>query len=134
MKTIVWYVVFRRISPTKHPTMRFLKKVLHHNLQHVFALRTVHPHTVQIDYTGFNINTKIYDNQTADEVVNCYFTHPKFLVVKYETDEKKCVSGFHIGNVVPGCVSIVKMALGISNYAITPYQLYRWLVLNGGYK
>ena len=39
--------------------MRFLKKVLHHNLQHVFALRTVHPHTVQIDYTGFNINTKI---------------------------------------------------------------------------
>ena len=73
MKKIKWYVVFRRISPTKHPTMKILKKVLDHNIQHVFALRTISPHTVAHDYTGFNINTKLYENQTAEEVLNFYF-------------------------------------------------------------
>jgi len=132
MKKIKWYVVFRRISPTKHPTMRILKKVLDHNIQHVFALRTISPHTVALDYTGFNINTKIYENQTAEEVLSFYFNRPKYLIVEYETTEKDCKSGFHIGNIIPGCVSIVKMALGITNYAMTPYELYRWLVVNGG--
>ena len=132
MKKIKWYVVFRRISPTKHPTMRLLKKLLNRNIQHVFALRTVSPHTVAIDYTGFNINTKLYENQTAEEVLSRYFDRPKYLIVEYETTEKDCQLGVHIGNIIPGCVSIVKMALGITNYAFTPYSLYRWLVLNGG--
>ncbi len=113
--------------------MRILKKVLNHNIQHVFVLRTVVPHTIAIDYTGFNLNTRIYANQTAEEVLNTFFNGPKYLIVQYETAEKDCKSGFHIGNVIPGCVSIVKMALGIVNYAVTPYKLYRWLVINGGY-
>ena len=113
--------------------MRVLKRVLDNNIQHVFALRTIGPHTITIDYTGFNINTKLYENQTAEEVLNTFFNRKKYLIVRYETTEKDCKSGFHIGNVVPGCVSIVKMALGIVNYAITPYELYRWLVVNGGY-
>lgn len=132
MKKIKWYVVFRRIPPTKHPTMRLLKKVLDRNIQHVFALRTISPHTVAVDYTGFNINTKLYENQTAEEVLAGHFDRSKYLVVEYETIERDCRSGFHIGNIIPGCVSIVKMALGITNYAFTPYSLYRWLVLNGG--
>ena len=112
--------------------MCFLKKLLNHNIQHVFALRTISPHTVAIDYTGFNLNTKLYENQTAEEVLSFYFNRPKYLIVEYETIEKNCKSGFHIGNSIPGCVSIVKMALGITNYAMTPYELYRWLVINGG--
>ena len=132
MKKIKWYVVFRRIAATKHPTMRLLKKLLNRHIQHVFALRTVGPHTVAIDYTGFNINTKLYENQTAEEVLTGYFNRSKYVVVEYEKAEKDCKFGVHIGNMIPGCVSIVKMALGITNYAMTPYGLYRWLVMNGG--
>lgn len=112
--------------------MKILKKLLDGNIQHVFALRTISPHTVVLDYTGFNINTKLYENQTAEEVLSFYFNRPKYLIVEYETTEKDCKSGFHIGNIIPGCVSIVKMALGITNYAMTPYELYRWLIINGG--
>lgn len=53
-------------------------------------------------------------------------------VVRYKVSEesKKCI--LHPSNSVPTCVTIVKTIIGRASWEITPYQLYKGLLRDGG--
>jgi uncharacterized protein YjaG (DUF416 family) len=128
LKFTMWYVVFsaHNVRPTKIHT--FLK----YPFYHCYCFRQIGDYVYFADHTKANINTAIYQDVTANELAHILINENDNLVIlriKIPIDFSN--KNFNIWNMLPTCVSTVKMFLGITNKAVTPYQLYRHLLKRG---
>lgn len=126
---VTWYVVFTTRDVNRHPINRLLRKPFYH----CYCFRQIGDHIYYANPTTSNIDTKIYEKVDAEELAQgiSRFTNTKVLKFRYRFDIKNRM--FNIFNMVPTCVSAVKMFLGISCRAVTPYQLYKYLLKRGAF-
>ena len=125
---VTWYVAFTHEIAVKRIIMRFLKP----RFRHCYVFKYVAPHCVVINQTSFNMGVRIYLNMKPEEVADILSKYYGAVIVKYVDEFKNMSRGFCISNFLPTCVTITKMAIGVRSIAITPYQLYNFLIGNGG--
>lgn len=124
---VEWYVVFTDQEVQPHWIHPFLKREFHH----CYCFREIGDLIYFANPTISNIDSKIYAGvDILDLATNIKRQpHTKILKFKYPFDFRNRV--FNTWNMAPTCVSVVKMFLGISAKAQTPYQLYRHLIQEG---
>jgi hypothetical protein len=124
---VTWYVVFTKQDVNRHLIHRILRKPFYH----CYCFRQIGDHIYYANPTTSNIDTKIYQEVSAEELAQeiSRQSNTKILKFKYRFDIKNKI--FNIYNMAPTCVSAVKMFLGISAKAQTPYQLYKHLLKLG---
>lgn len=124
---VTWYVVFTSKEVNHHPIQFLLKKPFYH----CYCFRQIGEYIYFANPTTANIDSRIYHKTEAEELAQAISRelNTKVLKFKYKFDFKNRM--FKIWNVAPTCVSVVKMFLGITADAQTPYQLYRHLLRKG---
>lgn len=124
---IEWYIVFTDCEVDPHWLHLLLKKEFYH----CYLFRQIGDYIYYANPTTSNIDTKIYQGMSIDQLANDLKNQPntKILKFKYPFDFNNQM--FNTWNLVPTCVSVVKMFLGIRAKAQTPYQLYKHLLRKG---
>ena len=122
---VTWYIVFTDLDVEPHWVHRFLKK----GFYHCYCFRQIGDYIYYANPTTSNIDTKNYQGTSIADLVgelSAKADEPlKVLKFKYPFDFKNRM--FNTWNLVPTCVNVVKMFLGIRARAQTPYQLYKYL-------
>ncbi len=121
---VTWYIVFTDYNVQTH----LIHKILRKPFYHCYCFRQIGDHIHYNNPTTSNIDTKIYQKINAEILKQ---PNTKILKIKYRFDIKNRI--FNIYNIAPTCVSVVKMFLGIRCRAITPYQLYKYLLKCGAF-
>jgi len=124
---ITWYIGFNADYKSKYKIHEYLRSPFHH----CYCFREISPHTYYANPTFCNIDTKIYSYRKATPMAEYYASQPDTIILEYTSDLDLKIKMWHLGNVMPTCVSVVKMFLGINNFCLTPYSLYKWLLKNG---
>lgn len=126
---VTWYIVFTDYNVQTH----LIHKILRKPFYHCYCFRQIGDHIHYNNPTTSNIDTKIYQKINANKLAQEILKQPntKILKIKYRFDIKNRI--FNIYNIAPTCVSVVKMFLGIRCRAITPYQLYKYLLKCGAF-
>jgi len=126
---VTWYIVFTDYNVQTH----LIHKILRKPFYHCYCFRQIGDHIHYNNPTTSNIDTKIYQKISAKKLAQEILKQPntKILKIKYRFDIKNRI--FNIYNIAPTCVSVVKMFLGIRCRAITPYQLYKYLLKCGAF-
>ena len=124
---VEWYIVFTEHDVDKHWVHKFLKG----GFYHCYCFRQIGDQIYVGDPTIANIDTKIIQGisieQYADSLNKQKTT--KILKFKYPFDFNNRM--FNLWNLAPTCVTAVKMFLGVTCKAQTPYQLYYALIRKG---
>lgn len=127
-----------------------MRRFLRQNFSHCMVLQPiVHRFVVDgkellvencfsIEYTGYAILQQYY--RWIDKPLDHLHTHDVarlwaqngWRVVKIERKLDEDVSLIPICNLFMSCVTLSKCLMGVSCLAQTPYQLYRWMIRNGG--
>lgn len=122
-----WYIVFTDFDTEPH----WVQKVLKKGFYHCYCFRKIGDSIFLIDPSVANVDSKIYQGYSMDQLAEKLRGYPntKVLKFKYEFDFKNRI--FNTWNLAPTCVNIVKMFLGVTARAQTPYQLYLHLLKKG---
>ena len=126
---VTWYVVFTDEEVSPHLIHRVLQKPFYH----CYCFRQIGDHVYVVNPTISNVDSQIYEFTHASQLAQEISRNPdtKILKFKYKFDNSNRV--FNITNMWPTCVSVVKMFLGIRSRAVTPYQLYKYLLKRGAF-
>tara|TARA_A200000159_G_scaffold59245_1_gene54776 strand:- start:1156 stop:1566 length:411 start_codon:yes stop_codon:yes gene_type:complete len=124
---IEWYIIFTDQEVGPHWLHFLLKK----GFYHCYLFRQIGDYVYYANPRLSNIDTKIYQGMSIDQLADDLRSQPntKILKFKYPFDFNNQM--FNTWNLVPTCVSVVKMFLGIRARAQTPYQLYKHLLKKG---
>ena len=99
------------------------------DFSHVTLLRPItETHALYIDPrdTHTEVQLREFNDSFAREIA---VTATKTPVVSFiHTPVKSRL----VSNIVPSCVSVVKVTMGIDNHCVTPKGLYNYLLANGG--
>ena len=127
MADIVWYIVFTDEDVGPHWIHRVLKK----GFFHCYCFRKIGDYIYYANPTTSNIDSRIYEKVVIGDLISEIkkFPNSNILEFKYPFDINNKM--FNIWNLAPTCVNIVKMFLGVSVRAQTPYQLYKQLLAKG---
>jgi len=117
---ITYYIVFTDINVEPHWVHRFIRK----GFKHCFCFYEIEGERFCLNTTTANINYHL-------GVDAAFFKNSTVLKFKYKFDFNNKI--FYFWNMLPTCVSITKMVLGIRSRAITPYQLYKYLIKQGAF-
>ena len=108
------------------------------NFTHVLAFSKVDNFVQVIDpiHSHTEVGLRMHPMGPAHEL------HPDFIaldfalnggtVVKITVHIDACHHSHSITNFFPGCVTLCKGLIGLSEWVFTPYQFYGWLLENGG--
>jgi hypothetical protein len=124
---VTWYVVFTEQDVNRHLIHRILRKPFYH----CYCFRQIGGHIHYNNPTTSNIDTKIYQEVSVEELAQEISKQPNTKILRIKIPVDFSNKNFNIWNMLPTCVSTVKMFLGITNKAVTPYQLYRHLLKRG---
>lgn len=130
-----FYVVFRE-SPEGLPWWQRLF-VWNEEFEHVGVLMQLGCDVLVCDASenGMWFN-KLFDPDSpggyvdAEQVACRYVDEHGWRVVKYSSDKDKSI--FHPSSCIPTCVTIVKAIIGRRSWEMTPWQLYKGLLRDGG--
>lgn len=122
-----WYIVFTARDVLPKWFHRFMKKPF----LHCYCFRQIDEYIYWANPTTANIDTKIILGVDASGFAHALKFVPDTKVLTFYSDLDLSNKIFNFGNVLPTCVNVVKMFLGISCMAQTPYQLYRYLIKRG---
>jgi len=124
---VTWYVVFTDQNVKRHWIHTFFKE----EFLHCYCFRQIGGSVYFANPTISNIDTKIIPYCRAEDFAKELLGYPynRILRVKYPFDFSNRM--FNLWNLIPTCVSIVKIFLGITAKAQTPYQLYKHLIKRG---
>lgn len=124
---VTWYVVFTEQDVNRH----LIHRILHKPFYHCYCFRQIGGHIHYNNPTTSNIDTKIYQEVSVEELAQEISKQPNTKILRIKIPVDFSNKNFNIWNMLPTCVSTVKMFLGITNKAVTPYQLYRHLLKRG---
>ena len=126
-----WYIVFTTQDVKPHWFHWFMRK----DFLHCYCFRAIRGSRQNLIYwanpTTANIDSKIFERTRASLLAKHLATAPNTKVLAFETALDLSNKILTIWNMVPTCVSVVKMFLGIRAQAQTPYQLYKHLLSLG---
>lgn len=122
-----WYVVFSSNDVKPHWLHRFMKKPF----LHCYCFRQIGDFIYWANPTTSNIDTKIFLEIDASVFAHSLKFVPNTRVLTFYSDLDFSNKIFNLWNIAPTCVSVVKMFLGISCRAQTPYQLFKHLLKLG---
>mgnify|MGYP005704260311 CR=1 FL=1 len=128
VEKIIWYVVFTSKDVKPHKCQMFLKK----NFYHCFCFRQIDDVVYYIDPTTADISSSVYIDTSAYELAKDFaLKNKKFYKVlqiekEYDFNNRIC----SLRNMIPNCVNVVKMFIGLKSWSQTPYQLYKHLLRN----
>lgn len=132
-KKLTWYYAFCEGDRTTLPS-----KITKKNFSHVVFFSQCGPTTISIEPLSTAINIVNYYNleeaysAMAVENVALHFITHGFRVVKHSHIVYDDRSILHLANLWPSCVSMCKIITGYRSWALTPFQLYKSLLQNGG--
>jgi hypothetical protein len=126
-----WYIVFTDDDVAPHWIHRFIRK----GFQHCACFRTVEGEFGDMIYlanpTTANIHSGIIEEKHGEALALDLVQRSGTKVLRFKTSLDFSNRILTIWNMVPTCVSVVKMFLGIRARAQTPYQLYKHLIKLG---
>ena len=126
-----WYVVFT----TQDVKVHWFHRLMHKQFLHCYCFRAIDGVEQDLIYwanpTTANIDTKIFEGMHASLLAHSLKFVPNTKVLTFKTSLDFSNKILTIWNMVPTCVSVVKMFLGIRARAQTPYQLYKHLLKIG---
>ncbi len=105
---------------------------------HVGVLMQAGCDVIRVDSNSEGVNIDKYFDELVPggyvsvEDVAVSFAEKGMLVVKFEVTAGSKKSIMHISNLIPTCVTVVKTVIGRPSWEITPYQLYKGLLRDGG--
>jgi hypothetical protein len=131
-----WYFAFFKSSQYSLPA--WMRWCMRDNYTHVLAFSQVDNYVQVVDPVQCNIEVSIRIHPLGRE----HFLHADFIaldfmvrgadVVKIVYDVDATPTSHTLPNFFPGCVTIAKGLLGISEWIFTPWQFYQWLLENRG--
>lgn len=132
-----WYVVFKR-SEYNIPWWQKIPLLFSpRDFWHVFLFAQSGQFIQLVETYNGNVDiTIIADEDDPRKLVPAeglalLYVEAGYHVVRIKLESN--LKGFKLlGNLVPSCVSVVKVVIGLANFVVTPYGLYKWLVENGG--
>lgn len=127
LNEVTWYIVFTDENVSKHWLHPVLKKEFHH----CYCFRQIGDMVYMAEPTTANIDSRIYKDISARQLAIQFSRREATRVLKFKYEFDFNNKMFNLWNLVPTCVSVVKMFLGIKAKAQTPYQLYKHLLKQG---
>ena len=124
---VTWYVVFTDEDVDHHWVHRFIKP----GFRHCYCFRQIGDYIYYANPTTSNIDSKVFKDMTSEDLAQYTLLAPNTKVLKFKYPFDINNRMFSIWNIAPTCVSVVKMFLGITATAVTPYQLYKQLLTKG---
>lgn len=125
-----WYIVFSDYEVTKHWSHFFMKE----GFRHCYCFRQIGDYIYWVDPTTSNIDSAIIVGDVTTTIKTILdYKRPSIVVAftkTFDFDNKM----FRLRNMLPTCVNVVKMFIGINSTAQTPYQLYKDLLYKGAQK
>lgn len=121
MEVITWYVVF--CARTENNFL--LRPFLEDGFKHCLCFRQLGDNIIQTDPTGYNINTSTFKWDSALQYAYHLERNPNYRVLRFKYSVADIKKSFNVGNILPTCVTIVKMTIGLRSLCVTPYQLYK---------
>jgi hypothetical protein len=95
---------------------------------HVHLVKPVtQKHLILYEPNFENCNTDLYSlSMSVEEYIECLSSNHIILECFIEPGNSANITNY----IMPTCVSFVKYLLGVNSYAITPYQLFKYLLKN----
>lgn len=118
-----WYVVFTSADVTP----RWFHRLMRKPFLHCYCFRQIGEYIYWANPTTANVDTKIFTGIDASAFAHALKFVPKTRVLTFYSDLDLSNKIFNIWNIAPTCVNIVKMFLGVTCRAQTPFQLYNHL-------
>lgn len=117
-------IVFTDHNVAKKWWQVFLKKPFYHCL----LVRWIGNDTwLKIDPNTANMVCEIVDTKEVKDIIK----QKNAVIVENNLGVDITNKMFNVGNILPTCVSIIKMVIGVNALVVTPYQLYRYLLNRG---
>lgn len=123
---VTWYIVFTDNDVQDHWLHSFLRR----GFRHCYCLRQIGEYVYYANPTTSNIDSKIITGMPIEDYI--FQEHGDNIVLKFKYPFDFNNRMFSIWNMLPTCVNVVKLFLGLKLKAQTPYQLYRQLRREGG--
>lgn len=125
-----WHIGFTNHGVEPHWVHFFIsRKFTHCYCYRDFSDQT--PAVYVVEPTTTYIRPEILGNITAEQVTQLIKNTPTTTILKFTSPLDFENKLFTIWNMAPTCVTVVKMFLGITAKAQTPYQLYKHLLKLG---
>ena len=126
-----WYILFSPNHVKPHWVHQFLNK----KFLHCYCFRTCtrsKPTAVYVaDPRTSHISAEVLHRTNAYSLATLLSVLPNTTILKFTSPLDFENKLFTIWNMAPTCVTVVKMFLGITAKAQTPYQLYKHLLKLG---
>jgi hypothetical protein len=131
-----WYFAFFKNPRQRLPA--WIKFCMRENYSHVLAFSQIHNFVQVLDpvHSHLDVSLRIHPSgchlpMPVDFIALDFALHGAEVVkITYPVDRTPTTITFT--NLFPGCVTIAKGLLGISEWVFTPWQFHQWLLENGG--
>ena len=115
------YVCFNR-REKKNWHNWFLDK----DCNHCFIIQDLGSQCLVIESLDSKLDVTLFNNKIGDILINCLDNFTNCVIEFKQIQNDKFMFGFN------SCVGVVKKMLGIDNMILTPKQLKKYLINNGG--
>jgi hypothetical protein len=99
---------------------------LDENCSHCFIIQDLKDKCLVIESLDSRIDVVLYNNSIGDVLQNCLDNYTNCVIEFKQIRNDKFMFGFN------SCVGVVKKILGITKPILTPKQLKKYLINNGG--
>lgn len=136
MKDREFYFVFMDTEPCDGP--KWHRVFTSEGWRHCMVIMQLGGETVSLDPQHYGLQLKGYYGQLNDgmavpaDMVAGSYADVGHTVVKWNNDNFGGHNVYGFGTLIPSCVSFCKVTAGIKSLSLTPKQLFRWLLKNGG--
>ena len=129
-----WYIAFTDDRRMELWWTKYLKK----DFGHCIAFAQTGKFVTCVEPLWHKVDLQTYFSESdankplSAEMVALAWVKLGYRVVEVKTKIDSSLSMRHIWNVVPTCVTLIKILTGVRGFAFTPYQLFRLALKRGG--